>query len=67
MIPTEDGKYVALRDPVKRVITAGGGEMELRKLSEEEKASRRMRKNIVMAIGGAIVLLIAAALLKSFG
>src|SRR5690606_28522426 len=43
VIPTGDGKYVALRDPVKRVVTAGGGEMELRKLSEEEKASRRMR------------------------
>jgi len=51
---------VALREPVKKV-RHGDDEIELRTLTREEKAARRFRRNIIMAVIG-IGFLITATL-----
>jgi hypothetical protein len=47
IIPTEDGAYVALREPVK-TVGSGADERELRTLTPEEKKVRRIIRNIVV-------------------
>ena len=46
-VPTEDGGYVTVRETPK-TIGKGDDEIELRRLTPEEKAKRRMRRNIIM-------------------
>jgi DNA-directed RNA polymerase subunit RPC12/RpoP len=58
LIPTEDGAYIALHEPVKKVA-AGGREIELRRLSPEEKERRRFRRNLVVAGLGLFLLIVA--------
>jgi hypothetical protein len=62
LIPTEEGGYVALHEPVK-TIGAGSRERELHRLTPEEKQKKRLVKNIVMAAVGVLVLLISLAVL----
>ena len=58
LLPIEDGRYVAVREPVKTVRT-GGGEVELRKLSPEEKSRRRSRRTVIMWVICTVVLVAA--------
>ncbi|MBM4003740.1 MAG: hypothetical protein FJ295_10700 [Planctomycetes bacterium] len=64
VIPTEDGGYVALRDPVK-TIGRPGQEIELRQLSPEEKRQRRRITNIIVITACMLILLITFVVLKS--
>jgi hypothetical protein len=66
LIPTAEGKYIALREPVK-TVSVGGREVELRRLSPEEKAARRFKRNFFVAVFGMlflIVFLFVAAFLR---
>ena len=59
---------VTLREPVAKTIkTKHGGKRELRRLSPEEKASRRFRRNLIMMTAGILLLVGAMALLNLFG
>jgi hypothetical protein len=57
LIPTDDGSYISLREPVKTVAIRGR-EIELRRLSPEEKERRRFRRNLVVAGVGLLALII---------
>lgn len=55
MIPTEDGKFVTLREPVK-TVGDGDEEMELNSLTAGEKEKKKLKKNlIVWGFGLAII------------
>ncbi len=51
-----------LQPPTHR-IAGPDGEIELRRLSPEEKARRRVRRNLVLVIAGVTILLVLAAIL----
>jgi hypothetical protein len=61
-VPTEDGGFVKLHEPVKKVEFAGE-EIELRRLTPEERARKRLFKNIIMLVVGLIALVGTAAIL----
>jgi hypothetical protein len=46
-IPTADGGYVTIHESPK-VIGSGDDEIEVRRLAPEEKASRRLRKGLIL-------------------
>jgi hypothetical protein len=65
VIPTEDGGQVMVREPVK---TAGEGddEIELRTRTPEERAKRRLVKNlIVWGFGLVVIAIVLIALLAT--
>lgn len=62
LIETEDGGYVALREPVKTVGT-GANERELHVLTPEQKAKRRIIRNLVVFSVGLTVLFVIFMLL----
>jgi hypothetical protein len=62
VIPTEEGSYVAVRAKEK-TIRFKGEEVEVRRLSPEEKARKRFVKNIIMGIFGILTLVTLAILL----
>jgi hypothetical protein len=64
-VPTDDGGVIKLREPVKK-IEFGGEEIELHRLTPEEKARRRFFKNIIMAIIGVGLLVSVGAILNYF-
>jgi hypothetical protein len=47
VVPTADGGYVAVRESPK-VIGSGDDELEVRRLAPEEKARRRLRRNLML-------------------
>lgn len=47
---------LAVKDEGKRLVKVGDQYVEIRRLTPEEKAARRFRRNIVMVVLGAIVL-----------
>ena len=55
MIPTDDGGYVTVREATK-VVEFGGEEVELRRLTPEEKQRKRLIRNIFMAAFGLLFL-----------
>ena len=61
-VPTEDGGFVKLHEPVKKVEFAGE-EIELHRLTPEERARKRLFKNIIMLVVGVIALVGTAAIL----
>ncbi len=61
-IPTEDGSVVAVKDKVK-TVEFHGEEVELRRLTPEEKQRRRLIKNIIMAFLGILFLAIVTIVL----
>jgi hypothetical protein len=61
-VPTEDGGFIKLHEPVKKVEFAGE-EIELHRLTPEERSRRRMFKNIIMLVVGLIALVGTAAIL----
>ena len=52
------------REPVK-TVGHGANEIELRRLTPEEKDARRRRRNIVMLLTGAAILIAIAVVLGS--
>ena len=56
LIPTEEGKMVALHEPVKRV-SHRGQEIELRRLTPEEKVRRRRKTTLCMILFATVVIL----------
>jgi len=50
---------LAVKDEGKRLVKVGDQYVEIRRLTPEEKAARRFRRNIVMVVLGAIVLGVA--------
>lgn len=66
VLPTEDGGYVTLRDPVK-TIGHGDEEIELRTLSPEEKARRKLKRNLILWGFGLLLIAVTLALLLFVG
>ena len=67
-IPSPDGEgSYTIREPVKTIRSSSGELIELRQLSPEEKAARRFRRNIIMAIFGIVVLVVVVAILINSG
>jgi hypothetical protein len=60
LIPTAQG-YVGVHEPVKTVLRHGQ-EVELRKLSPEEKARRRTVRNTILFVFCIVTLVVVAAL-----
>lgn len=56
-LPTSDGDVVTVRDE-PRIVRDGDEEVEIRRLSPEEKARRRLRKNIVLFVLCLTILLV---------
>lgn len=61
-IPTDDGGYVTVRDSVK-TVQFQGEEVEVRRLTPEEKQRKRLIRNIITAIIGILFLTIVAIVL----
>ena len=61
-IPTEEGGYVTVRESAK-MIEFGGEEVEVRRLTPEEKQRRRFVKNIIMAFLGILFLSVVTVVL----
>lgn len=62
MIPTEKG-YIGVHEPVKTVLHHGE-EVELRKLTPEEKARRRVVRNTILFLFCVITLIVVTALFR---
>jgi hypothetical protein len=62
LIPTTDGGYVAVHEPMK---TVGSGSLarQVRRLSPEERAHRRFWRNVILIVVGAVVLVTALLVL----
>ncbi|QDU98062.1 hypothetical protein Pla8534_59230 [Lignipirellula cremea] len=63
IITTNDGDQISLKEPVRKVVSAGGEERELHTLTPEEKARRRLIRNVVVFSFCVIVLMLAVYLL----
>jgi len=57
LITTGDGEQIALKEPTRKVVSSEGEVRELRTLTPEEKARRRLIRNIVVFGFCALVLL----------
>lgn len=66
IIPTEDGGQVTLREPVK-VVGHGAKAVELRRLSADEKAKRKTKRNILMLVICAAMMGLVLAIVWKFG
>jgi hypothetical protein len=66
VIPTGDGSVVTVREPVK-TVGEGDDEVELRSRTPEERAKRRLRKNLVLWGFGLIVMAIVLIILLTTG
>ena len=66
VLPTEDGAYVTIREPVK-TIGRGDDAIELRSLSAEERKRRKFKKNLVLWGFGLLIIGITLALLLLVG
>jgi hypothetical protein len=62
VLPSSDGGFVAVRESVK-TVEFGGEEVELRKLTPEEKARKRLFRTIFMAVFGLVFLTLIAVVL----
>lgn len=56
LIPLETGGYMAVREPVK-TVRHRGEEIELRKLTPEEKAQRKLVRNLFLFVFSIVILL----------
>jgi hypothetical protein len=57
LIPTEEGSFVTVREPVKTVGT-GDNEVELKVLTPQEKAKRKLIRNLIVGGFCLIVLIV---------
>ena len=60
-VPTPEGGFVAVRESETKTIKSGNQEIEVRKLSAEEKAKRRRRNNLIL--GGFCLLVLFVVML----
>jgi hypothetical protein len=70
--PAADGAAIppagyTFRESVTKKVHEGGQTRELRKLSPEVKASRRLRRRIILIAGCAVTLILAALVLLQLG
>ena len=61
-IPSEDGGYVTVREKTK-TVEFHGEEVEVRRLTPEEKQRKRLIKNIIMACLGILFLSVVTLVL----
>ena len=61
-LPSDDGGYVTVQEKSK-TVEFGGEEVEVRRLTPEEKQRKRFIKNIIMAILGILFLSIVTLVL----
>lgn len=66
LIPTEDGRVLALREPVK-TVGKGSNERELHVLPPEEKQRRRRIRTVIMFTVGIVLLVTVFMVLTRFG
>jgi hypothetical protein len=66
LIPTDDGQLIALREPVK-TVEVQGREIELRRLTPEEKEQRRFRRNLFVAGFGLLFLIVTMIIMALAG
>lgn len=66
LLPTEDGGFQAVRESTKTVVFEGE-EVELRRLSPDEKRRKRFVRNIFMAVFGVLFLVAVAIVLILIG
>jgi len=66
VIPTEDGGFTTLRDPVK-TVGDGDEEIELRALTPEEKARKKFKKNLILWGFGLAIMAITLYVLLTMG
>lgn len=66
MIPTEDGTFVTLREPL-RTVGEGDEEIELRSLTAEEKERKKLKKNLIVWGFGLVIIAIAVYALLTMG
>ena len=65
-IPTTEGKFVAVHEPVK-TVARGANEVQLRRLSPEQKAHRRRRRTLVTWAICVTILILTSAILYQVG
>jgi hypothetical protein len=61
--PVANPEFSRLREPGKRVRDSTGSEIELRRLTPEEKAARRRKKNIISVVVAGIILAVSLAIM----
>lgn len=66
MIPTEDGTFVTLREPL-RTVGEGDEEIELRSLTAEEKERKKLKKNLIVWGFGLVIIAIVVYALLTMG
>lgn len=66
VIPTEDGTFVTLRDPIK-TVGEGDEEMELKSLSPEEREKKKLKKNLIVWGFGLVIIAITLYVLLMTG
>jgi hypothetical protein len=66
VIPTEDGTFVTVREPVK-TVGEGDEEIELRSLTGEEKERKKLKKNLIVWGFGLVIIAITVYVLLAMG
>jgi hypothetical protein len=66
VLPTADGRFVAVPEPAK-VLNSGEGEVEIRRLTPEERARRRLRRSLFLVVAGSLLLLGALYMVMRMG
>jgi len=66
VIPTEDGKLVTIREPVK-TVGDGDEEIELKTLTAEEKEKKKLKKNLIVWGFGLVIMAITLYALLTMG
>lgn len=65
-IGPDEAAALSFREPVK-IVRSGGAEIELRRLTPEEKRARRARRNLVILVVGAALLVALVVILGKGG
>jgi hypothetical protein len=65
LLPTDAG-YVVLRDPVK-TVGEGDDQVELRRADPEERARKRLRKNLILWVFGIALMGLTMLMVLFFG
>ncbi len=66
MIPTEDGTFVTVREPLK-TVGEGDEEIELRSLTAEERERKKLKKNLIVWGFGLVIIAITVYALLTMG
>jgi len=66
VIPTEDGTFVTVREPLK-TVGEGDEEIELRSLTAEERERKKLKKNLIVWGFGLVIIAITVYALLTMG